>query len=123
MKHEKSLLSELTSARAGMMASSSLSQKAKLSESITHNLKTLFAVAENYPKLAASSNFLKLQARMSALENEIADRREFFNDSANNYNIRIHSFPDIAIATLFRFASSELFKAGETEKQNVSVKI
>ena len=89
---------------------------------ISSALKTIFAVAENYPKLRANENFLQLQSRISGLENEIADRREFYNDSVNTYNIRIHSFPDMIIAGMMKYTDKKLFKASEKDKKDIKVK-
>ncbi|MEK6823247.1 MAG: LemA family protein, partial [Nanoarchaeota archaeon] len=98
MKHEKELLTELTKARTEFMKATTMNAKAKADATITGALKTLFAVAENYPNLKANENFIQLQNRISGLENELADRREFYNDSVNTYNIRIQSFPDSIVA-------------------------
>ena len=100
-----------------------MSQKATVDDSITNTLRSIFAVAENYPKLKANDNFMLLQKRISGLENEIADRREFYNDSVNNYNIRIQSFPDIIFAKLFGFNEQILFKATKEEKDKLEFDI
>ena len=85
-------------------------------------LMNLFAVAENYPELRANENFQHLQNRISQLEAQIADRREFYNDSVNANNIRIETFPDNVIATLFRFQLKPLLKFKESEIKDVNVK-
>ena len=95
MKHEKGLLTELTKARTDFLKATTMSSKAKADNVISGALKSIFAVAENYPNLKANENFIQLQSRISGLENELADRREFYNDSVNNFNIRIESFPDM----------------------------
>src|SRR3989344_203476 len=120
MKHEKSVLLELTKARTDMLKAQTLSQKARADNAITNALKTIFAVAEDYPKLRASENFVQLQQRISGLENEIADRREFYNDSVTNYNIRIQSFPDMMLANVLKYAEEPLFKASEQEKKSAN---
>lgn len=122
MKHEKSVLMELTEARTKIMQASTMSETAKESNIITSSLKTIFAVAENYPKLRANENFLKLQERISAIENQIADRREFYNDSVTNYNIRIEVLPDMLFAQMMKFQRKEMFKATPKEKKNVKTK-
>ena len=88
---------------------------------ITKSLKTIFAVAENYPTLKANENFIKLQNRITALENELADRREFYNDSVNIYNIRIQSIPDLIVAWMLKYTDEPLFKASEEDKAVVHV--
>jgi LemA protein len=79
-------------------------------------LGNLFAVAEAYPDLKANESFQHLQARISGLENAIADRREFYNESVNNNNVRIEQFPDVFIARLFHFKDFELLEFSDQEK-------
>ncbi|MBU4284459.1 MAG: LemA family protein, partial [Nanoarchaeota archaeon] len=67
-------------------------------------------------------NFIQLQNRISGLENELADRREFYNDSVNTYNIRIHSFPDMIIAVRMKYTDEEMFKVSEEDTKDVEVK-
>ncbi|MBW3018469.1 LemA family protein [Candidatus Woesearchaeota archaeon] len=122
MKHEKTTLAALTKARTAFMKAKTKSQKAAADDVISGALKTIFAVAENYPKLRANENFLQLQSRISGLENELADRREFYNDSVNTYNIRIHSFPDMFVANMLKYKDEEMFKASEKDKKDVKVK-
>jgi LemA protein len=123
MKHEKKVLEELTSMRTAMMIASSKNEMARLSDEVSGTIKSIFAVAENYPKLQASQSFLKLQERISSLENEIADRRELYNDSVNIYNTKIESFPDVLVAKMFKYSREEPFSALVEEKANVKVKI
>ena len=87
----------------------------------TEAVKTLFAVAESYPDLKANENFLQLQGRISGLESEIADRREFFNDSVTNYNIRIESFPDFIVARIMKYGRKELFQVSAADRSTVRV--
>ena len=84
-------------------------------------LGQLFALAEDYPELRANENFQHLQSRISVLENTIADRREFYNESANINNIGIETFPDLIVARLFGFGERDLleFEAGEIADVNV----
>jgi len=120
-RFERKVLTEVTKARTAFMDAKTLPEKAKASDMISGALKTLFAVAENYPKLAASENFKQLQDRISGIENEIADRREFYNDSVNTYNIRIQQIPDRFIASLLKYQPEVFFKAAEEEKKDVKV--
>ena len=122
MKHEKEVFESITKARSAWMIATTLPQKAVASDMLSGALKSLFAVAENYPKLEANVNFKHLQERISGIENEIADRREFYNDSVNNFNIRIQSFPDMFIAKMMTLTPFEMFKAAEEEKRTVKVK-
>ncbi|MBI5389439.1 LemA family protein [Candidatus Woesearchaeota archaeon] len=121
MKHEKGTLEELTKARTAFLSATTMAAKAKADNVISGALKTLFAVAENYPNLKANENFIQLQGRISGLENELADRREFYNDSVNTYNIRIQSIPDVIFARMLGYVQEEMFKVTEAEKQDVKV--
>jgi LemA protein len=122
MKYERQTLTEITKLRADVMSAETPSRKAKPSEAISSALKTIFAVAENYPKLQASNNFIKLHEQLVAIENQIADRREFYNDSVYLYNTRIHSVPDLIFAGLMGMRDKEYFKASEEDKKVVDVK-
>ena len=122
MKHERETLAVLTRARTDFLKAKTMSKKAEADSMISSALKTIFAVAENYPNLKANENFIQLQNRISGLENELADRREFYNDSTNNFNIRIQSFPDMIVAKLMKLKAQEMFKVTEEEKKDVEVK-
>ena len=121
--YEQDVLEEIARLRTAMMSADGPAEKARHSEAISSTLKTMFAVAENYPNLKASENFLKLQDQLSQIENQIADRREFYNDSVMLFNTRIHSIPDMVFASLLRFKDREYFRAKEEEKEAVDVKI
>lgn len=123
MKHEKGTLEALTKARTAWMRAKTLEQKAKVSNQISEALKTIFAVAENYPQLRASENFQHLQQRISGLENEIADRREFYNDSTTLFNVRIKQFPANIVAKHMGLTQEfHVFKATPEETTDVTVK-
>lgn len=122
VKHEKGLLTDLTKARTAFLNAKTMNQKAKADNMISDSLKSLFAVAENYPKLRANENFMHLQERISGIENELSDRREFYNDSVNNYNIRLESFPDRIIGTWMALIRKEMFKVSEAETKDVKIK-
>lgn len=122
MTHEKTLLETITKARSYLNKTEDLSKKAAASDIISESLKSLFAVVENYPDLKAVENFSHLQKRITALENEIADRREYYNECVTIYNIRIKSFPDLIIAKIMKVTEKDLFKATEEDKNYVKVK-
>ena len=82
----------------------------------------LFAVAEAYPELKANETFMHLQGRISSLENAIADRREFYNESVNINNVRIEQFPDSIVAAMLSFKTAALLKFSEPEIADVDVK-
>jgi len=85
-------------------------------------LGSLFALAEAYPDLKANQTFQQLQTRISALENAIADRREFYNESVNINNVRIEQFPDLIVARLLGFKAAQLLEFSEEERKDVDVK-
>ncbi len=85
-------------------------------------LGSIFAVAEAYPELKANENFMQLQARITGLENGIADRREFYNESVNIYNVGIEQFPAVMIAGPFNFTSKPLLEFAAAEKADVDMK-
>ena len=122
IKYEKDLLTDVTKARTQFLNAKTLPEKAAADNVLSGALKSLFAVAENYPQLKANESFKQLQERISGIENELADRREFYNDSVNTYNIRIQSIPDIIVARILGYTAEELFKATEEEKKDVKIK-
>ena len=121
MKHEKELLENVTKARTSFLNATSVAETAAADNMISGALKSLFAVAENYPELKANENFMQLQSRISGIENEIADRREFYNDSVNQYNIRIQSIPDVIVARMMGYNDEEMFEVSEADKQDVKI--
>ena len=86
------------------------------------SLGRLFALAEDYPELKANQSFQNLQARISDLENGIADRRELYNDAVNLNNIRIEQVPDVFIANFFKFGAYELLEFSDKETADVNIK-
>jgi len=121
MQHEQQTLLAVTQARADSMNAASVGQKAVAELKIASALHSLFAVAENYPQLNANENFLKLQTRITELEERIADRREFFNDDVNTYNTRIGQIPDVFVASFMDLKRRELFKVSEQDRSQVEV--
>ncbi len=85
-------------------------------------LGQLFAVAEAYPELKANEHFMQLQTRITSLENSIADRREWYNESVNVHNVRIDQFPDLVIARMFQFTEQPLLEFSTAEKADVDLK-
>jgi LemA protein len=121
MQHEQQTLLAVTQARADSINASSVGQKAVADLKIASALHSLFAVAENYPQLKANQNFLKLQTRITELEERIADRREFFNDDVNTYNTRIGQIPDVFVASFMNLKRREMFKVSEQDRSQVEV--
>ncbi len=122
MQHEQQTLLAVTQARAASMNAASIGQKATADLMMTGALRGLFAVAENYPQLKANENFLKLQNRITELEERIADRREFFNDDVNTYNTRIGQIPEVFLASFMSLKPRAMFKVSDEDRRQVEVK-
>jgi len=124
MQYEQETLEKVIKARSGVAdarESQNMTALGKAEGALRAGLGSLFALAESYPELKASENFLHLQSRITGLENAIADRREFYNDSANINNVRIEQFPDLIIARLFNFGSAELLRFDAAELEDVDI--
>ena len=121
-KHEKKVFAEVSEARSALMNAKTLSEKSKANNQLTQTLKSLFAVAEAYPKLEASENFKMLQEELSGTESKIAYARQAYNDSVLSYNNGIQQFPGNAIAGIFNFRQKDFFKTEEASKEAVKVK-
>ena len=122
-RHEKEVFENVTKARSALLKAKTMPQKAKASNMVTDALKTLFAVAENYPKLRANENFMMLQEELSGTESKIAYSRQFYNDTVLSYNNSIQRFPTTMIANMFNFKQREFFEIEEAiEKKPVKVK-
>lgn len=124
MGYEKETLEKIVQARSAVMDARGKSDIGALGQAETQlrmGLGNLFALAENYPDLKANSSFQQLSSRISQLENSIADRREVYNESVNNNNVRIEQFPDVIIARMFNFNDFELLEFSEEEKKDVNI--
>jgi LemA protein len=119
MEFERDTFEKIALARSQYDRAVTVSQKAQADQSMTQATRGLLAVAENYPQLKASDNFLKLQERITDLESQIADRREFYNDSVNTYNVRIQQAPDMVVAGWMHLQPRQMFKVEEADKANV----
>ena len=123
MSYEKKTLTEVIALRNSAAGAQGVGDKAQKEGMLSSALGKLFALSENYPDLKAQSNFQNLQSRISSLENQIADRREFYNESVNNYNIRIESLPDSFIASKMNLKPQEMFKITEEDRKDVEINI
>jgi len=119
MKHERETLEGVTAARSAYSRSTSVDDKAKAENQLTRALGKLFAVAEQYPDLKANQEFLNVQQRISALESTIADRREFYNDSVNVYNILIEQIPAVWVAQQIGYTARPLLTVASTDREDV----
>jgi LemA protein len=123
MQYEQKTFQMIVEARTAFLKATTVAEKAQADNLISGALKSLFAVSENYPDLKANNNFLQLQKRISELEERIADRREFFNDDVNTYNIRIQQLPDVFVARRLSLQRRDLFKVSEEDRRDVEVKL
>jgi len=118
-KYEKKVLTQITQARTAFLNASSLQDKARADYVMSNTLKSMFLVAENYPELKANENFLQFQNRITALENEISDRREYYNDTVNIFNTRLGQIPYDFIGKLLHYTTKEFFKVEDIDKKNI----
>jgi LemA protein len=116
-KHEKTVFEKVTEARSGLMNAKTVQETAEANNMLTDTLKSLFAVAENYPELKANENFLKLQSQLEETENKIAYSRQFYNDTVLMYNNKCQMFPSNLLASSFNFQEAEFFEIEETKKE------
>ncbi|WP_136669261.1 LemA family protein [Flavobacterium sp. H122] len=117
MSYEQTLLEKLTKLRTDFLNAANADAKINLTNEITNVFKNVFAVSENYPDLKVNSSFLSLQSRVSQIEDAISDRREFFNESINMYNIGINEFPNVILAKIFLYREKPLLLITEEEKK------
>lgn len=125
MGYEQQTLKQVMEARAQVSKAQRKGDLQALGEAestLRLGLGNLFALAEAYPDLKANDNFQHLQQRISGLENAIADRREFYNESVNRNNVRIEQFPDVIIARLLTFKPFDLLEFAEEELRDVDIR-
>lgn len=117
--HEKNIIDDIVKARAASMGAHEVSQKEKAELNLTSSLKSLFALAEQYPNLKANENFLELQKELSAIENELQLARRYYNGAVRHYMVLIVQFPSNIIARLFNFTPIAYFELTHSEERNV----
>ncbi|MFH0971471.1 MAG: LemA family protein [Candidatus Micrarchaeota archaeon] len=120
-RYEKSVFENVTKARAMMANAGSISEKAQADNMLTGALKSLFAVAENYPSLKANENFKQLQEELSGIESKIAYARQFYNDNVLGYNTKIQTVPSNIVAGMLGFPKRDYFKVEGAEREPVKV--
>ncbi len=121
MQHERAVFQAVSDARAALGAARTIPQRAEAESTLTQALGKFFAVAEAYPDLKANASFLMLQSRISELENQIADRREYYNDIVTTFNTRIEQVPDSTIANACGYRPAELFRVADRDREDVTV--
>jgi LemA protein len=119
--HERGTLEEVTEARARAIGAQGPADQASAESVLTGALKSLFAVAESYPDLRASQNFLQLQQELSATEDRAAYARQYYNDAVLTYNNAVSTVPQSIFAAIFKFRPCEYFQAGGKERGPVPV--
>jgi LemA protein len=119
--HEREVLENVTRARSMLEQAGSAGQAAQADNVLTRALRSLFAVAENYPQLKANENFLALQQELSDIEEKIAFARQCYNRNVMDFNTRIEVFPNVLIAGMFNFQPFEFFEAEEAAREDVQV--
>jgi LemA protein len=122
MAHETALFTKLAAARTAYLQAGNIPGKVTASNEMSSALKSIMIAAENYPTLISGGTMIELQHAITDLENRIADRREFFNESVNLYNIGIALFPDLFFAKMLGYHRMPMLAVAEDEKRYDGVK-
>ena len=122
-KHEEDTFTQITALRTGNYDEMLTYTKININEQLTEGISKVMAVAENYPELKASENFLNLSAELTKIEDEIANSRKYYNGTVRNLNNKIQMFPSNIIATIFKFEQANMFEANIEERNNVKVSL
>jgi LemA protein len=122
MKHEKTVISEVTNARKALVAGGDINKKLKADNALESALGRLFALAENYPNLKASENFTQLQEELASIEDKVAYARQYYNDSVLEYDNLFSTFPGNMFAKLYGKKQKEYLKIAEVERAVPKVK-
>jgi len=117
MKHEKSIITEVTNARKALVSAGNLGAKLKAGDKLQNALKSIFALAENYPNLKASDTFVQLQNELSSIEDKVAYARQYYNDSVLEYDNLFSTFPGNMFARLFKKQQKSYFQIAESERK------
>ena len=122
MEHESEVLTRVAELRTSWASAKTVDEKAKLDNQLSESLKTIMAVAENYPDLKANQNFNELQTELTNTENKISYSRQFYNDTVTRYNTKLEVFPSNIVASMFHFTAEKLFEVDNQEdRKNVKV--
>lgn len=123
MQHERNLFEQVASLRSRIASSATVKEKNETENTLSSALKTVFALAENYPELKANQSFLKLQTSLSETEDQIQLARRYYNGTVRNYNILAESFPSNLVAGVFGFKPAGFFEIEyATERQTPDIK-
>ncbi len=119
MGHERELLEKVTDLRSKSMRTTDPAKKAEVEGALTRSLAQILAVAEQYPDLKASQNFLDLQGQLAEIENDIEMARRYYNGTVRNLNIKVESFPSNFIAGMFQFTQAEFFEIEDQKDRQI----
>ena len=122
-KHEKTVFEDVTAARASAMGATGIAQKAQAENQLAGTLKSLFAVAENYPDLKANEGFQKLQDELTDTEDKIQAARRFYNGSVRDYNIKLQVFPTSLLAGMLGFTARDFFESDDQAQADKPVEV
>ncbi len=122
MGHERETLEKVTELRSQSMSNGSLAAKASVESALSAQLRTVFALAENYPDLKANQSFLELQKSISDIEDELQMARRYYNGTVREFNIRIASFPDVFAARMLGYTPAEFFGAADSDRADPVIK-
>lgn len=118
-KHEQAIFTEIATMRTNYMKQN---KNIKGAENLNNKMNQLIAVAENYPELKASEQYLNLQKNLTKIESQLQAARRIYNSEVTNYNTKLESIPSNLIATLFGFKPAQLFEIEEYKKENINIK-
>jgi len=120
-KHEKTIIKEVTDARKALISAGNIESKVKANDKLESVLKSVFALAENYPDLKANTNFLELQKELATTEDKIAYSRQYYNDSILSYNMLCTTFPGTFFAGIYGKKKRDYLQIAESERKPVKV--
>ena len=120
-KHESETFEKVVAARNMAAGASTTQDKIAGENMLTQTLRSLFALAENYPELKANQNFMDLQGQLSGIENEIASSRKYYNAVVREFNTKREAFPSSIVAGMFHFEKREMFEIASEQRENVKV--
>lgn len=115
-KHEKEIMKDVTDARKHILEAKDIKEKVKAGSELQSALRSVFAIAENYPQLRANENFLHLQQELAAIEEKVAYSRQYYNDSILAYNNSVETFPGSFFASMFKHKEREFLEIPAEEK-------
>lgn len=116
--HEQSTFEKIVEARSNFNSASSVADKSEANNMLTDSLKSIFALAENYPDLKANENFSSLQVELSSTEDKVAFSRQFYNDTVQMYNTSIMTFPNNIFANMFKFKEESFFEVADSKERD-----